>query len=145
MKIILKVSQAIVNENNKPYSILPTLFEVEEKRIDLYIDFETFFNNVVDFQKHLTEIFDIKKYPNILVSADNVLAKMDFCIEFISGAFERNYKISTPLTLFIQYKKDSLEDVSVHIFLQLLNKWQTFYDEFKKESEKVCLKKYQFQ
>ncbi|MCT7482538.1 hypothetical protein [Aliarcobacter cryaerophilus] len=68
-----------------------------------------------------------------------------FVILALCLAFERNYKISTPLTLFIQYKKDSLEDVSVHIFLQLLNKWQTFYDEFKKESEKVCLKKYQFQ
>ena len=137
MEFIFKVSQAMIRKNNKPYSILPTLFEVEEKHINLNIGFEGFFENVLEFQKHLREVFDVKKYPNILIECDKVLAKADFCIDFVMGKFEKNHRISIPLTLFIQYTKGNLENVSQHIFLELIKKWQMFYDEFNKKG-KAC-------
>lgn len=127
MIITFKVSQALKQDDGKAYPILPTLFEVEPMILENVTELEFFTSNLINFQKHLKIVFDKIKYPHIFFTCDEVLAKIDFCVDFKDGAFERNHKFSTPLTLFIEYDENSIKDVSVHIFLALIEKWQDFY------------------
>lgn len=133
MDIIFKVSQATVGRDNQPYSILPTLFEVEPLHCKQTTSIDDFTTNLLIFQKHLKEVFDTKKYPQILYACDNVLAKIDFCVEFSFGNYNKHHKISSPLSLFVKYNEESIKDASLHIFVALADKWQEFYNDFKKK------------
>ncbi len=138
MEITFKVSQARKRVNGKPYPVLPTLFEVEEMKMKNILNLEDFTSNLLNFHKHLKKVFNSDKYPNILTACDEVLAKIDFCVDFENGDFCKNHKISSPLTLFISYNQKSVEDVAIHIFLTLINKWQEFYEMSIKNKEEKC-------
>jgi len=136
VEITFKVSQATKRADGNPYVVLPTLFEVEPLTCKSITSLDDFTLNVFEFHKHLKEVFNEKKYPKILYACDEVLAKIDFCLDFSFGNYNKNHKFSSPLTLFINYNEESLIDVSTHVFLALLDKWQEFYNEcIKKESK----------
>lgn len=133
MQITFKVSQSKKRQDNTPYPVLPTLFEVEPLVCNSITSLDDFTSNLLIFHKQLKDVFDVKKYPQILYACDEVLAKIDFCVDFAFESYVRNHKISSPLTLFVNYNEDSIKDASSHIFIALLEKWQEFYNNFMKE------------
>lgn len=126
MNITLQVGQGTQKNQMIPQFIACDLFAITPLSIEKCVTAENLCSNIISFQTHV--LHTLKKSDKGVL--DQVKAVFQACLDFKIGTFEKNYNIKIPLTLFMLYKHKDLEDITNHIFLKLVNQWQTFYKEY---------------
>ncbi|KAB7891251.1 hypothetical protein [Poseidonibacter ostreae] len=133
MNITLKVSQKNNGNVNKPLEIYTPLFGAEVKDCGFISTTEELSNAICSYQKTLQKEFPKEEYYQL----DNAHSQFDTCMDFDYSNVVKNHCISIPLTLFLIYTDEQLRDISNHLFVQLSDKWISFYKEGEKlEKEK---------